>query len=199
MSGEFEPSTAVGQQMRENIRAAAIELFAERSFEGTRMSDIAKACGITKAGLYYYFRTKTDLLDYVYQTVNESLSAALEHASDKGIPAEQRLREIIRAQVTHQVEYRTFLSVFWRERYQLEPEARRRVRTRERRFENTMRDLLKEGQVNGVFRDFDIDLRVPMVFGVLNTIHRWAHHVDTTPDAIAEEVLDLVLNGIRQR
>lgn len=185
--------------MRENIRAAAIDLFAERSFQGTSMADIANACGITKAGLYYYFKTKTDLLDYVYETVNESLSEALGHAGDTDVPTVERLRAIILAQVGHQVEYRTFLSVFWRERYQLEPEARRRVRTRERRFENTMRDLLVEGQRDGSFRDFDVELRVPMVFGTLNTIHRWAHHVDATVEEIADEVVDYVLDGIRKQ
>lgn len=193
-----EPATAVGQHMRENILRAAIELFAERSFQGTSMLDIAQACGITKAGLYHYFKTKTDLLDYVYQTVNESLSDALAQASDTNTPTEQRLGEIVRAQVSHQVEYRTFLSVFWRERFQLEPEARRRVRARERRFENTMRDLLREGQMNGTFKGFDVDLKVPMIFGILNTIHRWAHHVDATVDQISDEVLTLILDGIRK-
>lgn len=194
-----EPATVVGQQMRERIRAAAIDLFAEKSFTGTSMSDIAQACGITKAGLYYYFKTKTDLLDYVYETVNESLAKALSHASDSAVSTEQRLAEIVHAQVSHQVEYRLFLSVFWRERYQLEPDARQRVRARERRFEATMRDLLIEGQVDGTFKDFDVELRVPMIFGILNTIHRWAHHVDKAVAQISDEVLDLILDGIRER
>jgi AcrR family transcriptional regulator len=194
-----EPTTAGGQQMRERIRAAAIDLFAEKSFSGTSMADIAEACGITKAGLYYYFKTKTDLLDYVYETVNESLALALSHASDKGVSTEQRLGEIVHAQVSHQVEYRLFLSVFWRERYQLEPEARRRVRARERRFEATMRDLLLEGQADGTFGDFDLALRVPMIFGVLNTIHRWSHRIDRSVDQISDEVLDLILDGSRKR
>ena len=182
--------------MRDRIRQAALDLFAEGSFRGTTMADIARECGITKAGLYYYFQTKADLLDFVYETVNQNLASALSHAADTSIPTEERLAAIVRAQVGHHVEYRSFLAVFWRERHELEPEARKRVRARERRFEKAMRDLLIEGQREGIFRPFDVELRSPMIFGVLSTVYRWAHHVDMPVDTIADEVFDFILEGI---
>jgi TetR/AcrR family transcriptional regulator, cholesterol catabolism regulator len=193
-----EPATAGGQEMRDRIREAALDLFADKSYHATTMADIARACGITKAGLYYYFRTKADLLSYVYETVNQNLAVALSHANDTSVPTEERLAAIIRAQVGHHVQYRSFLAVFWRERHELEPEVRKRVRAHERRFEKAMRDLLIEGQRSGIFRPFDVEARALMILSVLSTVYRWAHHVEMSVEKIAEEVLDFVIGGITE-
>jgi AcrR family transcriptional regulator len=182
--------------MRERILEAALDLFAEKSFRATTMADIARACGITKAGLYHYFQTKVDLLEHVYETVNHNLAIALTHANDTSIPTEERLGAIVHAQVGHHVKYRSFLSVFWRERHELEPEARKRVRAHERRFEKAIRDLLIEGQRTGIFRPVDVELRSSMILGVLSTVYRWAHHVEMPVDKIADEVFDFILEGI---
>lgn len=44
------------------ILAAALELFAERGFSATRMEDVAARAGLSKAGVYLYFKDKTALL-----------------------------------------------------------------------------------------------------------------------------------------
>ena len=44
------------------ILAAALELFAEKGFSATRMEDVAKRAGLSKAGIYLYFEDKMALL-----------------------------------------------------------------------------------------------------------------------------------------
>jgi len=170
--------------------------FAQNSYHGTSMSEIASACGITKAGLYHYFKTKTDLLDHIYETVNLSLSEAINHSMDKEVPTIQRLSEIVHAQVSHQIEFPTFLAVFWRERFQLEDAARKRVRAREKIFEQALEDLLLEGQQSGIFRQFNVDNILPAIFGTLNTVYRWAPRSNKKPEVIADEILEFILGGI---
>lgn len=46
---------------REQVFDAALAMFAERGYTGTRMSDIAEAAGITRTVLYYYFPSKEQL------------------------------------------------------------------------------------------------------------------------------------------
>ncbi|GAB6095556.1 TetR/AcrR family transcriptional regulator [Desulfatiferula olefinivorans] len=47
---------------REKIIGTAIHLFGERGVEKTSLADIAKAVGISKGTLYYYYSTKNDLI-----------------------------------------------------------------------------------------------------------------------------------------
>ncbi len=48
--------------IRQSILDAAAKLFAEKSFEVTSINEIAEAAGLSKAGIYHYFDSKTDIL-----------------------------------------------------------------------------------------------------------------------------------------
>jgi AcrR family transcriptional regulator len=46
----------------QRVLDAALDLFSEHGFEGTSLQDIADRLGVTKAAVYYHFRSKDDLL-----------------------------------------------------------------------------------------------------------------------------------------
>ena len=64
---------ATAEQTRQRIIDAALELFAERTFAGTAMRDIADALSVTKAAVYYHFDSKDALLDAILRPLAESL------------------------------------------------------------------------------------------------------------------------------
>ncbi|MFD0275996.1 TetR/AcrR family transcriptional regulator [Kitasatospora sp. NPDC127111] len=47
---------------RARIIAVALELFAEQGYERTSLREIADRLGVTKAALYYHFKTKDDIV-----------------------------------------------------------------------------------------------------------------------------------------
>ncbi|MCW2525876.1 MAG: TetR family transcriptional regulator [Pseudonocardiales bacterium] len=47
---------------REHILRVALEQFAEQGYDGTSLQQIADRLGVTKAALYYHFKSKDDLL-----------------------------------------------------------------------------------------------------------------------------------------
>jgi AcrR family transcriptional regulator len=59
--------------MRENvdtrtrIQQVALELFIEQGYEGTSLREIAERLGVTKAALYYHFKTKEDIVGSLVQ------------------------------------------------------------------------------------------------------------------------------------
>lgn len=52
---------------KERILETALELFAQRGYLGTSMSDIAQRLGITKAALYKHYASKQDILDRIVE------------------------------------------------------------------------------------------------------------------------------------
>lgn len=54
-----------GDERRERIVAAAVERFAHRGYDGTRIADIAKDAGVTDAGLIHHFPTKLALFQEI--------------------------------------------------------------------------------------------------------------------------------------
>jgi AcrR family transcriptional regulator len=47
---------------RERIQSIALELFAEQGYEKTSLREIAERLGVTKAALYYHFKSKEDIV-----------------------------------------------------------------------------------------------------------------------------------------
>ncbi len=47
---------------RERIQKTALDLFVSRGYEKTSLREIAEELGVTKAALYYHFKTKEDIL-----------------------------------------------------------------------------------------------------------------------------------------
>jgi AcrR family transcriptional regulator len=59
---------------RERIQSIALELFAEQGYEKTSLREIAERLGVTKAALYYHFRSKEDIV----RSFSEDYRAELE-------------------------------------------------------------------------------------------------------------------------
>src|SRR6476661_2304996 len=52
---------------RDKIQAVALELFAEHGYEKTSLREIAERLDVTKAALYYHFRTKEDIVVSLFE------------------------------------------------------------------------------------------------------------------------------------
>src|ERR1700734_3813199 len=47
---------------RARIQQVALEMFAEQGYERTSLREIAERLGVTKAALYYHFKSKEDIV-----------------------------------------------------------------------------------------------------------------------------------------
>jgi AcrR family transcriptional regulator len=80
----------VGDQTRARILDVALELIADRGFAATSTREIAERLGLTKAALYYHFRTKDDLLAAIVGTVMADLETLAERGQGARTPEERR-------------------------------------------------------------------------------------------------------------
>lgn len=57
------------EQRPEQITRAALSAFAEKGYDATRVTDVARRAGVSKGLLYLYFRTKEELFKAVIKSV----------------------------------------------------------------------------------------------------------------------------------
>jgi AcrR family transcriptional regulator len=82
------------------ILRAAEELLGERGYDGVSMRDVAERAGITKALIFYHFRSKDDLFGTVLDRYYEAHTQALQTSLDiEGTPRE-RIRRMLEAYLT---------------------------------------------------------------------------------------------------
>ncbi|MEO6086341.1 MAG: helix-turn-helix domain-containing protein [Umezawaea sp.] len=65
----------------------ARRLFAEHGYDGTSLQMIANAMGVTKANVYYYFRTKASILEAMLEANVAALTEALDAGGGRSRPA----------------------------------------------------------------------------------------------------------------
>lgn len=59
---------------RKKIMEVSMTLFSDRGFDATRVDDIAKSAGVNKALIYYYFKSKDDILSCLIQRLLDEVS-----------------------------------------------------------------------------------------------------------------------------
>lgn len=60
---------------RERILQTAVKIFAEKSFEGARIEEIANAANVPKSLIYYHFKSKDEILEVLTENfINEYIN-----------------------------------------------------------------------------------------------------------------------------
>ncbi|AEH09527.1 MULTISPECIES: TetR/AcrR family transcriptional regulator [Protofrankia] len=83
MATQLEPAVPREGTGRKKLLAAALDLFAERGVSGTSLQMIADALGVTKAAVYYHYKTKDDIVLAVVSPAIEELAAIAGEAERK--------------------------------------------------------------------------------------------------------------------
>jgi len=72
--------TAQAEKTRQAVLDTARKLFVDHGFDATSLQQIADAMGVTKANVYYYFRTKIAILEALLAPTVAALTARLDDA-----------------------------------------------------------------------------------------------------------------------
>lgn len=62
-------------EARERIINASIELFSQKGFDAASVNEIAEQANVTKALIYYYFKSKEEILDYLVRSLSDSIKS----------------------------------------------------------------------------------------------------------------------------
>lgn len=82
------------------IIEAAMEVFIEKGYEGASIEAIAMRAGLTKGGLYHYFKGKEEILMYANDRFMEPILQMMDKCRQNQSPTEG-LREFIRDYLHH--------------------------------------------------------------------------------------------------
>ncbi len=78
------------------LLAAALDLFVERGYAGTRLDDVAARAGVSKGTLYLYFAAKEDLFKAVVrENIVSLISAKADAVAGHGGPSDALLADLI--------------------------------------------------------------------------------------------------------
>lgn len=134
MSTTTSPPTDGTPSRREQILAAAAELFAKRGFHGVGIDDIGAAVGISGPALYRHFRSKDAMLGEMLTSISEHLFAGGQQRISSGKRPNDELSDLVWFHVEFALENPALITVQERNLSNLTDEDRRRVRALQRQY-----------------------------------------------------------------
>jgi len=173
------------------------QLFRDRGFDATSVSDIARALGLTKAGLYHHFESKEALLF-------EIMMFGLDKVRDEVIlpvrvirDPEERLRQLISRHARITTRGQGAVAHLQDEIRALPPAARKLVEHRMRVYFDLVRSTLDELHTAGRLGQVDRTVATFSVIGMILWLPRWFRQDGRlTQDQVAENIANLALGGL---
>jgi AcrR family transcriptional regulator len=189
--------TRPAEARRAEICRTAAQIFRDRGYHATSVSDIARALGMTKAGLYHYFDSKEALLF-------EIMTFGVERMRDEVVtPAlaiadpEERLRQIVLRHARIATAGRGAIAHLGDEIDALPPAFRKQIEERWRFYFDLIRDTLSELKASGRLRPVDPTVAAFSLLGMILWLPRWFRQDGRlSREHVAAEIANLAVNGL---
>lgn len=178
------------------ILRIAAETFAERGYHQASIRDIAAATGVSLSGLYYYFRSKEELLfliqDHVFGEILDRASRALSEVEAES--PEDQLRTFVHIHLSFFVDNMAEMRVLSHEARALSGDFRERVGDKKREYTALVQGIL--ARLRPDRPESDLRLATFSLFGMLNWIYTWYKPGrDPSAETLAREMSGLFLMG----
>ncbi len=184
----------------DEILSRAAELFYAKGYHATTIEDVAREVGMLKGSLYYYIRSKEDLLYELLLAVlrkgNQEVLTAIEGVSDP----EERLGRAVGAGIEHIIRNQVHVGLFLHEFDSLSGKRQKRIQEELTKYHRRFVDIIRDGQATGQFVEGDTWLLVNGILGIVNWIYRWypgRKNVDL--EQVKQTFVSLIMNGIKRR
>jgi AcrR family transcriptional regulator len=190
--------TSIGRDREEQLIEVAARIFHEQGYEAASLQEIADEVGLLKGSLYYYIKTKEDLLWRIVMRPHVAAMALVEECSTMEASPAERLSWFITAYANMLAKDKIFVTVYLSELDRLSPDRLKIIRRERDRFITFMVDLIEEGQRSGAFRaGGNAEVLALAILGMLNASARWyGARRPHSPETVIESILLLVSSGI---
>ncbi len=188
------------QQKLENLLATAAALIAEKGYEQTAIRDVGRETRVSLPGMYYYFKSKEDLLFQIQHRTFASLLEAQQAVFDAAAPPERKLAALIIGHLAFYARHPSEMKVCTFELESVRGEPYARIKQLRRRYYGLLASVVADAlRAGGPANASELLVRhvTLFVFGMLNWIFMWSDPARDGPvERLGEEMTELVLHGV---
>lgn len=182
---------------KEEICEKAMELFYERGYDNTPMSQIAKALDASKAILYHYFPNKEELLFAIIERRMEQFLMPILDAAAR-IPEPDRRLCFFLQRYTKLLAGDRHARVVLHEAHRLNPEHSNRIRNHHEKVYRIIYDAIAEMEDQGMITAPEKAFCTFAAIGMCTWTFYWFDRQrQETSDQLAQTFTDIFFNGIR--
>ncbi|MEV6623604.1 TetR/AcrR family transcriptional regulator [Amycolatopsis sp. NPDC051106] len=193
-------STARRELVENELYEHATRLFAERGFAGTSLQDIADALGITRPALYYYVKSKEELLAKLVTEVTDGpLGELTALAGRSDLDPVEALRGVVDVLVRRRATQPERFRLLIRSEAEL-PEGLTAAYDKSRRAVlKTIAGVVEKGVRAGRFRPVDARVAALGLLGMCNWVAWWFQPGGRdSAEAVTEQLADMAVGALER-
>jgi AcrR family transcriptional regulator len=197
MANRVEAPTPHYDEKLQQILKASAKIFAEKGFHRTSIRDISRATKMSLAGLYYYFRTKEELLFVIQERCFVTLLRRWGKAVSQERDARARIRIFAENHLGFFLHNMYEMKVMAHEDESLTGEFQEKILVLKRRYVKILMDLIGELQHQEGGKGVDLRAATFSLFGMMNWIYTWYHPKRDLPlPELIEQLLRVYFFGV---
>ena len=181
---------------RDDILDAAAQVFRAKGFHGASMQDVAAAVNLQKGSLYHHVTSKQEILLALLERALSMLTERIGAVSSQKLPADEKLRMMMRTYLASLSESPDLSSVLLFEHRSLDKKNHARHVPQRDKFEGLWREVVNEGIRDNIFHCEDPGIAVRALMGMMNWTLTWYRPGGgKTIEVIADEYAELMFHG----
>jgi AcrR family transcriptional regulator len=198
MSKKQDVDVSEQHDVRRRIMKAAEDLFADKGFDGTSISDITEAAGVGRALIYYYFKDKRSLYFEVIEEGGSLLESCAEAATMFSGTSLEKIRHFIRLFKKVHMEHPNIPRMAMRAEHDNAKDFDKHARPHAEGVFIRLRKIIEGGVESGEFRNVDPERAVHMLMGMFHSIviMKLHHGVECRSDDDVDFAVDFFAHGI---
>ena len=185
----------------QEIITVAAQLFKAKGYRATTLEDIAAAVGMLKGSLYYYIRSKEELLYLVVRDPIRQAYNTMEEIVRSDAPVTTKISQAIANHMAVFHEHYPHIAVYLHDFHNLAQKLQQNAIETPKNYQRLWAELLQQGVDTGELRaDLDIKVTGYAILGMCNWVYRWYNPEGAfSAEAIADIFTKLALEGLTRR
>jgi len=192
-----EDSTQI-ELSQESILNAAIRNFRDKGYRASSLEDVAVSLGVTRPSLYYYFKSKEEILIAAHRKAVEKLFITEDIMADDELSVQEKFEKILTNHIQVVASNARLIGIAFEEEKELPKNDPRIVdyHVTRRQYNETLVELYRQGVQEGIFRDVDPYLAVFAILGACNWTYRWFREGEKYDSAqVARSIVKIMAEG----
>lgn len=184
----------------DELLETATRLFKEKGYHNTSMQDLADALGLKKGSLYYYIKSKEELLCRLLETVTSFLAVQIDGIYTTNLPPSEKLRWALENHAVTMMEHLDLVAIYLHEYRNLPPGRLEEALAVRKHYERVLMQIVEDGIAAGDFRPVNVKMAVFGLLGMVNWTNQWfSPGGQFSSKEIARTLANLALHGLVAR
>ncbi len=187
--------------LRRQILDQATRLFVTRGYNSISMREIAEACGVTKAALYYHFKDKEHLIMAILEGYLDEIEVLIKASRNVAGTIREKISHMVRSILIQDPIKRALIRLASQEMSNLSPQSRAYFgQIYYEKFVGQIEALLAEGVNAGELRNLDPKATTWILLGMMYPFFYPGHDREMgNPEEIIPFLVSVFFEGVTRR